>query len=61
MAVGQPDMKILVVDDFPTMRRIVKTLFRQNGFSDFMEAEDGAQAYEMLKKNPQIEPVYAAT
>ena len=55
MAVGQPDMKILVVDDLPTMRRIVKTLFRQNGFSDFMEAEDGAQAYEMLKKNPQIE------
>lgn len=55
MAVGQPDMKILVVDDFPTMRRIVKTLMRQNGYSDFLEAEDGAQGYEMLKKNPQIE------
>jgi len=55
MAVGKPDMKILVVDDFPTMRRIVKTLFRQNGFSDFMEAEDGREAYELLKKNPQIE------
>jgi len=55
MAVGNPDMKILVVDDFPTMRRIVKTLFRQNGFSDFMEAEDGREGYEMLKKNPQIE------
>jgi len=55
MAVGKPDMKILVVDDFPTMRRIVKTLFRQNGFSDFMEAEDGREAYELLKMNPQIE------
>ena len=55
MAVGQPDMKILVVDDFPTMRRIVKTLFRQNGFSNFVEAEDGALAYEMLKTTPGIE------
>ena len=55
MAVGQPNMKILVVDDFPTMRRIVKTLFRQNGFQNFVEAEDGAQAYETLKKTPGIE------
>jgi two-component system chemotaxis response regulator CheY len=55
MAVGQPNMKILVVDDFPTMRRIVKTLMRQNGFSDFLEAEDGAQALDMLRKNSDIE------
>lgn len=55
MAVGKPDMKILVVDDFPTMRRIVKTLMRQNGFSNFIEAEDGAQAYEILQKDPTIE------
>lgn len=55
MAVGDPDMKILVVDDFPTMRRIVKTLFRQNGFTNFVEAEDGAQAYEMLKTTSGIE------
>ena len=55
MALGQPDMKILVVDDFPTMRRIVKTLFRQNGFQNFVEAEDGAQAYDMLRKTPGIE------
>ncbi len=55
MAVGKPDMKILVVDDFPTMRRIVKTLFKQNGFGNFIEAEDGAQAYEVLKQNPDIE------
>jgi len=55
MTLGQPNMKILVVDDFPTMRRIVKTLMRQNGFSDFTEAEDGAQALEILRKTPEIE------
>jgi len=55
MAVGKPDMKILVVDDFPTMRRIVKTLMRQNGYSNFIEAEDGAQAYETLKSVGDIE------
>ena len=55
MAIGDRSMKILVVDDFPTMRRIVKTLFRQNGFENFVEAEDGAKAYETLKKVPGIE------
>ena len=51
----KPDLKILVVDDFPTMRRIVKTLLRQNGFREFVEAEDGEKAYEMLKSEPGIE------
>jgi len=55
MALQKPDMKILVVDDFPTMRRIVKTLFRQNGYQVFVEAEDGAQAYQTLKTEPGIE------
>jgi two-component system chemotaxis response regulator CheY len=55
MAVGQPNMKILVVDDFPTMRRIVKTLLRQNGYSNFVEAEDGVQALDILQKTPDIE------
>ncbi len=55
MALGQPNMKILVVDDFPTMRRIVKTLLRQNGFTNFVEAEDGVQAYDLLKRTPDIE------
>jgi two-component system chemotaxis response regulator CheY len=55
MALGKPDMKILVVDDFPTMRRIVKTLLRQNGYSNFVEAEDGAQAFKMLSTEPGIE------
>lgn len=55
MQFGRPGMKVLVVDDFPTMRRIVKTLLKQNGFSNFIEAEDGEEAYETLKKHPDIE------
>lgn len=55
MALGQPNMKILVVDDFPTMRRIVKTLMRQNGYTNFVEAEDGAQGLKMLAEQPDIE------
>ena len=55
MALGQPNMKILVVDDFPTMRRIVKTLMRQNGYTNFVEAEDGAQGLKMLAEQSDIE------
>ena len=55
MALSRPDMKILVVDDFPTMRRIVKTLLRQNGYTNFVEAEDGAQGLKMLAEQPDIE------
>ena len=43
------NMKILVVDDFSTMRRIVKNLLKQLGFIHIEEAEDGAQAYTKLK------------
>lgn len=42
-------MKILVVDDFSTMRRIVKNLLRQLGYENIDEAEDGAQAYSKLQ------------
>ena len=55
MALGRPDMKILVVDDFPTMRRIVKTLMRQNGYNNFVEAEDGVQGLKALESNPDVE------
>lgn len=57
MALGKPDMKILVVDDFPTMRRIVKTLLRQNGFTNFIEAEDGVKAYTTLQTTADIEMI----
>lgn len=42
-------MKILVVDDFSTMRRIVKNVLKQLGFENIEEAEDGAQALSKLK------------
>ena len=42
-------MKILVVDDFTTMRRIVRNLLKQLGYENIEEAEDGQQAYSKLK------------
>jgi two-component system, chemotaxis family, chemotaxis protein CheY len=42
-------IKVLVVDDFPTMRRIVKNLLKQLGYENIDEAEDGAQALTKLK------------
>lgn len=41
-------MKVLVVDDFSTMRRIVKNTLRQIGFTTIEEAEDGQKAYDRL-------------
>ncbi|WP_183909886.1 chemotaxis response regulator CheY [Simiduia aestuariiviva] len=43
------NMKILIVDDFSTMRRIIKNLLRDLGFSNTQEADDGATALPMLK------------
>lgn len=43
-------MHILVVDDFSTMRRIVKNCLKQLGFSNIKEAVDGAQALDTLKR-----------
>jgi two-component system, chemotaxis family, chemotaxis protein CheY len=42
-------MKILVVDDFSTMRRIVRNLLKQLGFQYIEEAEDGQHAFSKLK------------
>lgn len=49
MALGEPNMKILVVDDFSTMRRIIKNLLRELGFTNTQEADDGNTALPMLK------------
>jgi two-component system chemotaxis response regulator CheY len=57
MKVLTPDIKILVVDDFPTMRRIVKTLLKQVGFNNFVEAEDGEQGLRMLESENGIDMV----
>lgn len=43
------NMKVLVVDDFSTMRRIVKNILRQLGFSNIEEAEDGNGALVKLR------------
>jgi len=42
-------MKILVVDDFPTMRRIVRNLLKDLGFENVDEAEDGLVGLEKLR------------
>src|SRR3569832_638753 len=42
-------MKILAVDDFSTMRRIVKNCLQEIGYTDITEADDGNTALPMLK------------
>ena len=48
-------MKVLVVDDFATMRRIIKNILRQIGFTNIVEADDGTTAWETLNKDDSIE------
>lgn len=43
------NMKILIVDDFSTMRRIIKNLLRDLGFTNTHEADDGVTALPMLR------------
>ena len=45
------DLKFLVVDDFSTMRRIVRGLLKEMGCNNVDEAEDGQVALNMLKSN----------
>ena len=45
------DLKFLVVDDFSTMRRIVRGLLKEMGCTNVDEAEDGAVALQMIKTN----------
>ena len=44
-------MRFLIVDDFSTMRRIVRGLLKEMGCNNVEEAEDGAIALQMLKAN----------
>lgn len=46
------NMRILVVDDFSTMRRIIKNLLRDLGFNNTSEADDGTTALPMLQNGP---------
>ena len=45
------DMKFLIVDDFSTMRRIVRGLLKEIGYNNADEAEDGSVALNMLKSS----------
>ncbi|WP_291323368.1 chemotaxis response regulator CheY [Desulfonatronospira sp.] len=45
------NMRVLVVDDFSTMRRIIKNILRQLGFNNIVEADDGTTAWEILNKD----------
>ncbi len=42
-------MKVLIVDDFATMRRIVRNVLKQVGFTDMIEADNGKAALKVLK------------
>ena len=46
---ADPNMKFLVVDDFSTMRRIVRNLLKELGFNNVQEAEDGVDALNKLR------------
>ncbi|MBD0315674.1 MAG: chemotaxis response regulator CheY [Nitrospiraceae bacterium] len=46
---ADPNMKILVVDDMSTMRRIVKNILKQLGFGNMEEAENGQEALAKLR------------
>ncbi len=46
---ADPNMKILVVDDMVTMRRIVKNILKQLGFVNVEEAENGQEALQKLR------------
>jgi two-component system chemotaxis response regulator CheY len=46
---ADPNMKFLVVDDFSTMRRIVRNLLKELGFTNVDEAEDGVAALSKLR------------
>jgi two-component system chemotaxis response regulator CheY len=49
---GIENTKILVVDDFSTMRRIVRNLLKELGFANVQEAEDGVEALNRLRSEP---------
>lgn len=45
-----PNMRVLIVDDFSTMRRIIRNILRQLGFNNVVEADDGTTAWEVLNR-----------
>lgn len=52
------NMKILVVDDMATMRKIIKNMLGQIGFKNITEADDGATAWPMIENALQTNDPY---
>jgi two-component system, chemotaxis family, chemotaxis protein CheY len=52
------NMTMLTVDDFSTMRRIIRNMLRQLGYTNIVEAEDGAEAWSLLQQEPEALTVY---
>jgi two-component system chemotaxis response regulator CheY len=48
----EKNLRILIVDDFSTMRRIVRNLLQEIGFNQTAEAEDGKSALQLLRSQP---------
>ena len=48
-------MKLLVVDDSSTMRRIIKNTLARLNHKDILEGEDGVQGWAVLDENPDVE------
>ncbi|NBX15786.1 MAG: response regulator [Proteobacteria bacterium] len=55
MPMPPPELKILIVDDFPTMRKIVRQVLRQLGYENVQEAEDGEAALRTLRQKGDFE------
>ena len=51
---ADPNTKFLVVDDFSTMRRIVRNLLKELGYSNVEEAEDGMDGLAKLRAGTSI-------
>jgi two-component system chemotaxis response regulator CheY len=52
---AEANMKFLIVDDFSTMRRIVRNLLKELGFTNVQEAEDGVEALKILRSEKNFE------
>lgn len=50
-------MKLLVVDDSSTMRRIIKNTLERLGHTDILEAEHGLEAWDLLSQNDDVKVV----
>ena len=48
-------MKLLVVDDSSTMRRIIKNTLARLGYKDILEGADGVEGWNQMDSNPDIE------